>query len=213
MPRLSWLVLFHAVRLGSSSRLLFHVPTRCAARLLFMNACKATSAEANGMGAPPCSSVNNAFGTNLQFFKDTGGLLSSGAQCCLRAMQILAHVPKWCPSEPLAPTLLSLRGANEGQYNSSKFFFSFFGLTLIMMQSRVQHSSSSSSEEDSLFKLYHNCLEWFVFLESSAAPQSVHEQGNLAESCFVLPWLELWREIRQWKKKNQMISCNAEIRR
>lgn len=129
MPRLSWLVLFHAVRLGSSSRLLFPVPTRCAARLLFMNACKATSAEANGMGAPPCSSVNNAFGTNLQFFKDTGGLLSSGAQCCLRAMQILAHVPKWCPSEPLAPSLLSLRGANEGQYNSSKFFFSFWSCT------------------------------------------------------------------------------------
>lgn len=73
-PRLSSLVLFHAVWLASSLCLLFPVPTRCAAHLLFMSACKATSAEANGTGTSPCSSVNNAFGTNLQSFKGIGGL-------------------------------------------------------------------------------------------------------------------------------------------
>lgn len=55
--------------------MLFPVPTRCASRLLFMNACKAPSAEANGMGTLPCFSVNNAFGTILQSFKGIGGLL------------------------------------------------------------------------------------------------------------------------------------------
>lgn len=61
----------------------FPVPTRCATRLLFMNACKATSAEANGTGTLPCSSVNNAFGTNLQSFKGIGGLSDGGVQYCL----------------------------------------------------------------------------------------------------------------------------------
>ncbi len=93
MPRLSSLVLFHAVWLGFSLCLLFGVPTRCAAHLLFMNACKATSAEANGTGTLPCSSVNNAFGTNLPSFKGIGGLLDGGTQCCLGALWILAHVP------------------------------------------------------------------------------------------------------------------------
>ncbi len=107
MPRLSSLVLFHAVWLGSSLCLLFLVPTRCAAHLLFMNACKATSAEANGMGTLPCSSVNNAFGTNMQSFKGIGGLLDGGAQRCLGGLWILAHVPKCCPLESLAHILLS----------------------------------------------------------------------------------------------------------
>lgn len=51
------------------------VPTRCAAHLLFMNACKATSAEANGTGTLSGSRVNNSFGMNLQSFKGIGGLL------------------------------------------------------------------------------------------------------------------------------------------
>lgn len=50
-----------------------------------MNACKATSAEANGTGTLPCSSVNNAFSTNLQSFKGSGGLKDGGAQCGLTA--------------------------------------------------------------------------------------------------------------------------------
>lgn len=61
------------------------VPTRCAACLLFMSACKATSAEANGMGALPGSTVNNTFGMNLQSFKGIAGLLGSRAQCWLGA--------------------------------------------------------------------------------------------------------------------------------
>lgn len=76
MPRLSSLVLFHAVWLGSPLCSLFIVPTRCAPRLLFMNACKATSAEANGTGTLPCFSVNNAFGTHLLSLNGIGGLYS-----------------------------------------------------------------------------------------------------------------------------------------
>lgn len=50
--------------------------------------------------------VNNAFGTNLQSFKSSGGLLGRGAQCHLGTQCMLAHLPKSCPMESLAPTLL-----------------------------------------------------------------------------------------------------------
>lgn len=62
-----------------------------------MNACKATSAEANGTGTLPCSSVNNAFGTNMQSFKGIGGLLDGGAQCCLGAPVNTGPCPKVLP--------------------------------------------------------------------------------------------------------------------
>lgn len=84
VPRLSSLVLLHAVWLGSSLCSLFLVPTRCGEDLLFMNACKATSAEANGTGTLPCSTVNNAFSTNLQSFQCSGGPKDGGG-CGFRA--------------------------------------------------------------------------------------------------------------------------------
>lgn len=65
-----------------------------------MKACKATSAEANGTRVLPCSSVNNAFGTNLQFFKGMGGLGD------------VALEPNCWPLESLAPTAV-LKGAND----------------------------------------------------------------------------------------------------
>lgn len=49
-------------------------PTRCAAHLLFINTCKANSSEANGTGAFPRFTVNNAFATKLQSFKGIDGL-------------------------------------------------------------------------------------------------------------------------------------------
>lgn len=69
LARLSSLVRFHVVWLGSCLCLLFPVPTHCAAHLLFMNACKATSAVANGTGTLPCSGVNNAFWHELAVFQ------------------------------------------------------------------------------------------------------------------------------------------------
>lgn len=73
-PRISSLVLFHAVWHGSSLCPLFLFPTRCAAHLLFMNTCKASSSEANGTGTLPRFTVNNAFATKLQSFKGIDGL-------------------------------------------------------------------------------------------------------------------------------------------
>lgn len=71
---ISSLALFHAVWLGPSLCLLFLVPRRCAAHLLFMKTCKASSSEANGTGTLPCFSVNNAVSTKLQSFKGIDGL-------------------------------------------------------------------------------------------------------------------------------------------
>ena len=49
-------------------------PTRCAAHLLFINTCKASSSEANGTGKLPSFTVNNAIPTKLQSFKGIDGL-------------------------------------------------------------------------------------------------------------------------------------------
>lgn len=71
---ISSLALFHAVWPGPSLCLLFLVLRRCAAHLLFMNTCKASSSEANGIGTLPCFSVNNAVSTKLQSFTGIDGL-------------------------------------------------------------------------------------------------------------------------------------------
>lgn len=82
--------------------LFFPVATHVAACLLFMNACKATSAVANGMRTLPCASLNNAFGRSSQTFKANSGFQGDWAQCGPGAPWILAPILKCCPLVHLA---------------------------------------------------------------------------------------------------------------
>lgn len=116
------------------------VPTRCAACLLFMNACKATSAEANGTGSLPCSGVNNAFGTNLQSFRSIGGFFRWWSTVLFWNHVNTGPFPKVLPFRATG----SLCCPKGGLMRCSAVVPSyFFDPTLIMMQNR---ESSSSSE-------------------------------------------------------------------
>ena len=73
MPRLSWLVLFHAVRLGFMLALPCCHALRCA--FIIYECMQSYFCWGKWNGNPPCASVNNAFGTNVQSFKGIAGHL------------------------------------------------------------------------------------------------------------------------------------------
>lgn len=111
----------------------------------------------------------------------------TGHGVVLEPCEYRPHVLKCCPLEPLAPSPLFQREANEVQYNGSQLFI--FDPMLIMMQNRESSGSSGSSSGEATHYLSgtmtgrSGSFSQKILCCATIETRTMREHDNAAQSC------------------------------